>query len=138
VLDQYNSNQQSQSEPQIDEQAVKEKLSALTAKRERILDTFLDGVIDRKQRDGLLEYTEREAAAYSKLLMDSGSPPKPKVIESIGTILSVVQPFAEWEFLSRNERRKLLTLLCPEIAVDRYKVKCLTLSLRLANFVAIF
>ncbi|MHB8500883.1 MAG: recombinase family protein [Candidatus Acidiferrales bacterium] len=130
VLDQYNLNRQSPSEPQIDEQAVKEKLSALTAKSERILDAFLDGVIGRKQRDGLLEYTEREAAAYSKLLMDSASPLKPNPIESVGTILSVVQPFAEWEFLSRDERRKLLTLLCPEIAVDRYKIKCLTLKLK--------
>lgn len=130
VLDQYESNRQSPSAPPIDELAIREKLSALTAKRERILDAFLDGVIDRKQRDGMLEYTEREVAAYNKVLADSAPALKPKPIEGVGTILSVVQPFAEWEFLARNERRKLLTLLCPEIAVHRYKVKCLTLNLK--------
>jgi DNA invertase Pin-like site-specific DNA recombinase len=130
VLDQYKVNQRPTLNPQIDEQAVKEKLSALTAKSERILDAFLDGVIDRRQRDSLLEDTEREAATYRKLLGDSAAPLKPHPIEGVGTILSVVQPFAEWEFLSRDDRRKLLRLLCPEIAVDRYKVKYLTLNLK--------
>jgi DNA invertase Pin-like site-specific DNA recombinase len=127
VLGQYHANRQPPSHPPIDVQAVKDKLSALDAKRERTVDAFLDGVIDREQRNRLLDAIECEAEAFRRLLQISPSPQGCDTPQGIAAILSVVQPFAEWEFLSRDDRRKLLRLLCPEIVIYKYKIRYLRL-----------
>ena len=41
----------------------------------------------------------------------------------------LLEPFAEWEFLERDDKRSLLAALCPEIRVERYVVKSLMLNL---------
>ena len=40
----------------------------------------------------------------------------------------ILEPFAEWEFLERDDKRVLLAAFCPEIRVERYVVKSLMLN----------
>jgi hypothetical protein len=101
----------------------------LKAKKERVLEAFYDGVIDKKERDKKLDALDKEFVAYQGLLL----PPAATVVGppelDLDAVLAIIEPFAEWEFLGREYRRELLTLLCPEISVYRYEIKDLALNL---------
>ena len=130
VVEEYNDRLQcAGSCPAVDERAVTAKINLLGEKKERVLETFFDGMIDKDERDRQVEKIELEVSTYQGLLMES--PPttaKPRELDA-EAVLSVVEPFAEWGFLEREDRRALLRALCPEISVYRYAVKGLTLSL---------
>jgi hypothetical protein len=107
---------------------VQRKIGDLTQKKERILETFFEGVIDRQRRDAALESVERELATYQEILR-SASVPREERFDDVNSALRLLEPFADWEFLAREDRRAILRQLCPEISVYQYKVKSLTLNL---------
>jgi DNA invertase Pin-like site-specific DNA recombinase len=115
--------------PGVDRDAVRSKLDALRDKKSRILDAFFEGVIDRIQRDDALRDAERDIASYNQLLHTSSSPSQSHSLPNLESIVRVIEPLADWEFLGRDDRRALLRRLCPEISVYRYKIKSLTLNL---------
>ena len=39
-----------------------------------------------------------------------------------GQLAQVFEPFIEWEFLGRDDKRQLLTVTMPEISVSDYRV----------------
>jgi len=112
--------------PSIDQPAVMRKLDDLREKRDRVLDAYFEGVIDRAQRDQKLQNTDREINSYTALL--STPPPQPPPVPSLDAMLRVIEPLADWEFLARDDRRALLRQLCPEISIYQYRVKSLTLK----------
>ena len=61
--------------------------------------------------------------------MDSEPQPVKAAQLDLDGVLSLVEPFAEWEFLDREDKRAMLTILCPEISVQYYVIKGLTLNL---------
>jgi hypothetical protein len=111
-----------------DEAAVVRKLEDLRAKKERVIDAFFDGVIDRVQRNAKLQDVDREIDSYSGLLCSSPERPETPPLLSLETMLQAIEPLADWEFLARQGRRSLLRQLCPEISVYQYTVKSLTLN----------
>jgi hypothetical protein len=54
------------------------------------------------------------------------NPAPPLVADDLSKRL---EPFAEWDYLSRDDKRALLALICPQISVSRYKVKSIELNL---------
>jgi DNA invertase Pin-like site-specific DNA recombinase len=115
---------------QIDLASVHQKISALREKKERVLETYYDGVIDRKERDGVLASIERDIAAYHDVVGTS-PPQRPELpIANLNVALQILEPFADWEYLTREDRRSLLRHLCPEISVFQYTIKSLTLNLK--------
>jgi hypothetical protein len=130
LIEEYNDKTQARkSVPSVDERNVRARLSALAEKRERILETFFEGMIGKEERDRRVGETEREITTYQSLLMDCAcAQPKVHLLDA-DAIQAVIEPFAEWEFLQREDKRRLLGLLCPEIAVYRYQIKALTLNL---------
>lgn len=112
----------------VDRSAVLEKVDALEVKKTRILDAFFEGVIDRTRRDEALRDVNREVGSYNELLYASSVRPRPRLLPSLDSVMRVIEPLADWEFLGRDHRRALLRQLCPEISVYRYKVKSLTLN----------
>jgi hypothetical protein len=113
---------------EIDRAEVARKLNDLRNKKGRILDTFFEGVIDRVQRDEALKTVEREMGSYN-LLLGTSEPSEPRPVPSLDRLLKTIEPFADWEFLARDDRRALLRQLCPSISVYRYAVKSLTLNI---------
>jgi DNA invertase Pin-like site-specific DNA recombinase len=114
--------------PTVDEPAVVRKLEDLRAKKERVVDAFFEGVIDRVQRNEKLQDVDREIDLYSGLLGASFGSPEPPPLLTLEAMLQAIEPLADWEFLTRHDRRRLLQQLCPEISIYRYTVKSLTLN----------
>jgi DNA invertase Pin-like site-specific DNA recombinase len=130
LIEEYNSKIQNQiSLPSLDERKVRTRLSALAEKKERILETFFDGMIDKLERDRRVAEIESEMAAFKSLLLDEACPQFKAQVLDLNAVQEVIAPFAEWEFLEREDRRRLLELLCPEICVYRYEIKALALNL---------
>lgn len=130
VVEEYNDQlQDSRSSPAVDERAVAAKLSALGEKKQRVLETFFEGMIEKDERDRRVTEIDRDISAYQQLLMENTSTPaRPPGLDA-ESVLAAIEPFTEWEFLEREDRRSLLAVLCPEISVYRYTVKGLTLNL---------
>jgi DNA invertase Pin-like site-specific DNA recombinase len=110
---------------------VQIKLHSLEAKRQRILEAFFDGAIDRRERDERITVLNSEVSSFERLLSDST--PVISEIRHTDALAQVIEAFAEWEFLERSDKRAMLAAMCPEIRVDRYVVKSLMLKLDEAN-----
>jgi hypothetical protein len=108
----------------LDQSAITTKLDVLKVKRQRVLDAFFEGVIEKPERDRKLAGIRDESESYQKLLLESAQLERPCAIEELEKVL---EPFAEWEFLEREDKRALLALICPEIRVFQYRVKSLVL-----------
>ena len=129
LLEKYNEQLEStRPSSSIDQQAITGKLNSLVGKRQRILEAFFDGIIIKGERDQRVQEIDREVEVYRNMLMDS-EPQPVKAQLNLDGLLSVVEPFAEWEFLEREDRRALLKIICPEISVFQYIVKGITLNL---------
>ena len=111
-----------------DAQVVRAKLNALAEKRQRILDGFFEGVVEKEERDRRLEAVARDVAVYQSMLLESVAAP-PRAALDLATVRALLEPFADWEFLDPADRRALLATLCPEIVVSRYVIKSLKLNL---------
>jgi DNA invertase Pin-like site-specific DNA recombinase len=128
VVDEFNSSAQNAISTAAAERAViDKKLATLEAKRQRILEAFFDGTIDKPERESRIAEVDAEVSAFNKILLETMT-----AIPDVRTeaeIEEALEPFAEWEFLEREDKRALLTALCPEIRVERYTVKSLMLNL---------
>jgi site-specific DNA recombinase len=128
VVDEFNAGiQKFVSTAATEKIVVSQKLASLEAKRQRILEAFFDGTIDKHERDSRIANIDSELSAFRQILLDSTPVvPEARTDADFGEIL---EPFAEWEFLERDDKRALLAALCPEIRVERYVVKSLMLNL---------
>ena len=128
VVDEFNASiQKFVSTAATEKIVVSQKLASLEAKRQRILEAFFDGTIDKHERDSRIANIDSELSAFRQILLDSTPVvPEARTDADFGEIL---EPFAEWEFLERDDKRALLAALCPEIRVERYVVKSLMLNL---------
>jgi hypothetical protein len=97
----------------------------LKEKRQHVLGTFFDGVIDKIERDTKLAEVERESTIYQQLL---NAPTSADVPISIEDIRLCIEPFAEWEYLGREDKRSLLTAFCPQINIFQYKITSIALN----------
>jgi hypothetical protein len=127
IVDEFNSNAQTAVSTTVMERAVIEKkLASLENKRQRILEAFFDGTIEKAERHARIVQLDAEVSAFRKILLET----MPAVTDmKADEIEQALEPFAEWEFLEREDKRALLTALCPEIRVERYIVKSLMINL---------
>jgi DNA invertase Pin-like site-specific DNA recombinase len=99
-------------------QKAQREIEKLSAKRQRVLDSFFDGIISRDERDRKLQEVDRHLNTYRQYLSEQ-VPLATFSAESLAEIFSV---FSEWKFLKRDEKRKLLSCLVPEIRVADYNI----------------
>jgi DNA invertase Pin-like site-specific DNA recombinase len=111
-----------------DQAVITATIHSLRGKRERVLETFFDGIIDKGERDRRVEEIDNETLAYERLLLQSAGPNKSDELD-LDAARAIVEPFAEWALLGRTDKRKLLEALSPEIRVSRYEIKDLRLNL---------
>lgn len=112
------------------EKALTAKLSELHEKRGRVLEAFFDGVICKEERERRLGVINGEIRTFRQLLVESAPPDTPR---SAQEILAALEPLTEWEFLERDDKRALLSVLCPEISVFQYTIKSISLNLPVGN-----
>lgn len=108
-----------------DATAIQRQIENLSAKRNRILEAFFDGIIDRWQRDEQLGKVDAELKAYKSMAAPSVAAGPPVSTSELADLFSA---FAEMPFLQRDDKRLLLRGLGVQISVSGYKI-C-TLAMR--------
>lgn len=127
VVDEFNTRTQNAVDSAATEKAIiDKKLASLESRRQRILEAFFDGAIDKPERDSRIVQVDAQVSAFQKILLDT-MPTVPDV-RSEAEIEHALEPFAEWEFLEREDKRALLAAICPEIQIERYVVKSLMIN----------
>ncbi len=97
---------------------LSDEIDALTAKRGRVLDAYFDGDITKPERDERASKIDADIRRASDLLARCDLAPS----FTVSSLVSAFAPFYEFEFLSRGDKRKLLSALAPEIRVADYHV----------------
>jgi hypothetical protein len=105
---------------------LKNQIVRLEAKRRRIVESFLDGLFDRTERDNRLAALDREISTSQARLAQA----LPSQGPSTDQLLGIFQPFREWEFLGRDQKRRVLERLAPEIRIANYRLHGLSLTLQ--------
>jgi len=99
-------------------------LASSQRKRQRIIDSFVDGVLSLEERNERLAIIDQEIQEALEMLNRE----KPSVPIDLGALTKALAPLAEWRYWSRDEKRKLLAALMPEIRVADYEVESLGLN----------
>ena len=97
----------------------------LHRKRERVIDSFVESVIESWERDKrLTAIDEGIRAAQDALAREAGHAPldAAKLIEAFA-------PLGEWEYWTRDQKRQILSTLVPDIRVANYEIESLGLNL---------
>jgi len=116
---------------EVDREQVDRELENLQAKRQRILETYFDGLINRTARDQRVASIDSEIAsleslkARSTVAKDAGP--------SLETLVELVSVFTEWPALGRDDKRSLLHSLGAEVYLEGYTIRCLALAKPLPN-----
>lgn len=103
---------------------VQQKHKELGFKRQRVLDTYFENVIDRAERDRRLGAIDSDLNFCEDLLAKASSSSPRLSAEDLAQIL---EPFQEWEFLTRTDKRQLLQAVVPEIHIRDHEVVGLSL-----------
>ena len=110
--------------PKPEAPRIENECAQLKDKKQRIMEAFFEGLIDRTERDHRLQGLDVDAKLYGDLLMRT-QPPQAPAISAVG-LAKIFSVFHEWEFLRIEDKRKLLRSTMPDIHVQNYHVTGLT------------
>jgi DNA invertase Pin-like site-specific DNA recombinase len=130
IVDGYNSAAQTKEQrtDPLGQSAVETRLLGLRAKKQRVLEAFFDGLIGKEERNRRFQDLDREIESYQGLPSQSSLSSNQGSLD-LKAVMAAVEPFVHWDFLNREDRRRLLAQLCPEITVYRYQIKGVQLNL---------
>jgi Recombinase zinc beta ribbon domain len=94
------------------------QIIGLQAKRQRVLDAFFEGVINASERDMRLGKIDGDLNTAQDLLFRE----KPAIAVTADILAELFMPFFEWKFLGREDKRRVLSTIVPDIRVADYKV----------------
>jgi DNA invertase Pin-like site-specific DNA recombinase len=115
----------------LDSGALQRQIEQLQAKRKRVIDSFIDGAIDKFERDERTEKIDAELLTYRAMLQRGEGPKQRSVtVETLAQLLSI---FLELSFLSRNEKRQLMGAANARIYLAGYTIKRLEMGVAAAN-----
>lgn len=90
----------------------------LREQRSRVLDAFFEAVLSKSERDTrLVEIDTRLRATEEVLLREA---PAPQV--TLSSLVAVLTPLFDWQYLNRDKKRRILSVTVPEIRVANYQV----------------
>ena len=107
-----------------DPATIRRQIDNLKAKRDRVLEAFFDGAIDRGERDQRLGRVDAELKAYGDMMMLTTPATGPLSIDELAATLSV---FTEMPFLERDDKRALLHGLGVKVSVSGYTIQTLAM-----------
>jgi DNA invertase Pin-like site-specific DNA recombinase len=117
------------SHPATDTVRLQGEISVLREKRRRIIELFIDGLIERPQRDVLLRKIDVDLSLFGDLLMQQS--PAPELTPE--QLAAVFEPFREWQYLSRQDKRQLLAVTMPSIFVQDYEIAGIKLPIQIVG-----
>ena len=89
--------------PSVNEDVVRRQLAEVEQRRERTVESYLDGIISRTRRDQeLAEITEKSAPAVALLKREPAAPAPSLGREDVAALALVL---AEYAFLEREAKR---------------------------------
>lgn len=106
------------------DELLRQRFGALVAKRERIKQAFVDGMIPRPEANQRLSDLESEFEALGEV-----KPVDRRASLGPDQVLAIVKVFRRWPHLAMDAKREILTRVVPEIFVHRYQVKGVSLRL---------
>jgi hypothetical protein len=101
------------------------EIGRLRSKRERIMESYFEGVIGKEERDARLGAVRRDEEKAQAMLARV----RPPAALRAADLADAFAPFFEWGFLARDDRRRLLSTVVPEIRVAAYKLEGVYLAL---------
>jgi DNA invertase Pin-like site-specific DNA recombinase len=110
--------------PQANNDRLRAQIESLTAKRQRILDSYFEGVINGTERDLRIAAVEREKAILAGLLAKS----QPQQGLDVAKLTEIFSVFAGFDLLERDDKRRILNTIAPSIVVANYEIKGLWAS----------
>jgi hypothetical protein len=96
----------------------------LEEKRNRVLGAYFENLIDKAELSRRLAQTEADRRFCDHKLANVRSETHEM---SAGELAAILAPLQEWMFLSRNDKRRLLQTIVPEIHIANYNVTKLAL-----------
>ncbi|MBN1570699.1 MAG: recombinase family protein [Acidobacteria bacterium] len=103
--------------------ALGKRSEFLQKKRQRILETYIDGLMAKDERDAALQKVDVELNRITGM-----QPATEQPTIKAEDVIRAVSVLAEYPFFSRDDKRVLLKDLVPEISVYRGDIKGLILS----------
>jgi DNA invertase Pin-like site-specific DNA recombinase len=99
-------------------QKARSEIQRLTKKRDRVLESYFEGILTREERDQKLHEVDRDLGMYRQWLSEEA----PLSSFSPDVLANVFSVFTEWKLLDRSDKRRLLSCLVPEIRVANYEI----------------
>jgi hypothetical protein len=96
----------------------------------RVVDAFLDGVMERDERDRRLATIDRDIQISQGIMMRE----TPSTSLAAEDLVDVFAPLSEWHYWTRDQKRSILSTIVPDIRVADYQIE--SLGLNAALFVA--
>ena len=91
----------------------------LEQKRKRVLEAYFDNLVDRAELDRRLKEMETDRQFCEQKLLNIETETYEISAEELAIVFT---PLQEWGFLSRNDKRRLLRAIVPEIHLQNYDV----------------
>jgi DNA invertase Pin-like site-specific DNA recombinase len=112
----------------VDREELEDAAARLEAKRGRILDTYLEGVLSATERDARLVAVDADLAALRTQLaaLDAAAAPPALTPELLEKRLA---PLKDWERWTAEQKRRALAVLAPSILVANGHVTSIGLAL---------
>jgi hypothetical protein len=98
-------------------------MTQLKGKRERVIDLFVEGIISADDRDQKLATIEKDLG----LCIEQLGRIAPNPAFGVQELASLFEPFFEFQYLSRDQKRTMLGAVVPEIRIRNGQVIGFTL-----------
>jgi DNA invertase Pin-like site-specific DNA recombinase len=99
-------------------------ITALREKRTRVVDAYLEGVIDAADRDRRMAAIDQEISVNQDGLLRE----RPIVALNADALIEAFAPLVEWEYWTREQKRSVLSSMTPDIRVADYQIQALGIS----------
>jgi DNA invertase Pin-like site-specific DNA recombinase len=100
------------------------EIEQLRRQRGRVIDTYIGGFIDPPERDERL----RRIDECIRLTEGSLTLPTAQGLVDPVTLVEAFTPLTEWEYWTRDQKRRVLAALAPDIRVANYEVQSIGLD----------
>jgi len=105
-------------------QRLTAQVNSISNKRQRVMDSFIEGLIDRAERDQRLSSIDHELRVAKDLLMRE----TPALSWDTNDLIEAFAPLWGWEYWNREQKRAVLSAMVPDIRVADYRVESLGLT----------
>lgn len=103
-----------------DTSAIGETVEELRRRRARVIESFIDGVIDREERDNRIRAIDGELHTLEAMTASASAAPPAVELQDVMALVSL---FAEWQFLDRPAKRELIEAAGFRFYASDYEVK---------------